>query len=306
MRDTLEELQTKCGTGAILSGAVGEFVYLKAILDARFEHNFYTGFSGDIDSGGVFISTYDVKPIDTPVAVSILFPNRYKISARGVVQWIREYNPLIPEMTPGMGVKLTSLDAYSRMRIQNYLKKHTAIFYDDDNRQKTPSLGEAPIEPTNKKAHNYSKDEDQEWSIPAPELSHEHTFLKGLTRDVDAYLKNKPSFKETLVVKVVTGVCTERQFQGGFTQKDGKSRIFIVTSEPLRINTRVRVLIKSPDGWQLSAEGVVRWVRRHNPLVSSAMAPPGMGIHLDDLSSIAWQTLAQYIPQGEGYLLCEK
>jgi len=93
--------------------------------------NFFTGFSQDISSGGLFIATYDILPIGTDLNVNFsLPPGGPVLSLDGIVRWIREYNQATPETDPGMGVKFQHLGADDRKAINQFMAINPPIFYD--------------------------------------------------------------------------------------------------------------------------------------------------------------------------------
>ena len=69
------------------------------------ESNFYTGISGDISAGGVFVATHTPQPIGAKIRLNIyLFGSLF--GTRGQVAWLRETGDTIP----GMGVRFLELD----------------------------------------------------------------------------------------------------------------------------------------------------------------------------------------------------
>ncbi len=108
-------------------------------LDPMSENGFYADFSDSIENGGVFISTYDTKPVHTPMSVRIRFPDGDRVTVDGRVEWVREYNPLTPETVPGMGVKIQSLNQFQIGKIQAYIKNNPPMLF--DNRAEPEACG---------------------------------------------------------------------------------------------------------------------------------------------------------------------
>jgi uncharacterized protein (TIGR02266 family) len=106
-------------------------INVNTVLSMNTDHQFYTGFSENIDEGGIFVATFEPKPVDAPVIVNFKLPGGHPVTARGVVQWVREYNPMTPEMAPGMGVKFTDLLPSDKRAIEEFAKKRAPLFYDD-------------------------------------------------------------------------------------------------------------------------------------------------------------------------------
>jgi uncharacterized protein (TIGR02266 family) len=106
-------------------------VNVNTMLNLHSDHQFYNGFSENIEEGGIFIATFDPKPVDAKVIVNFKLPGGIPVTAHGVVQFVREYNPTTPETAPGMGVKFTSLLEKDKKAIEAYLKRRAPMFYDD-------------------------------------------------------------------------------------------------------------------------------------------------------------------------------
>ncbi|MFO8073075.1 MAG: TIGR02266 family protein [Polyangia bacterium] len=106
-------------------------VTIKADIGFESENNFFTGYSEDISSGGIFIATFDPCPISSTIAVGFTLPDGHLVSAEGVVRWVREYNETAPETQPGMGVQFQGLSDEDRDRINSFLEKREPIFFDE-------------------------------------------------------------------------------------------------------------------------------------------------------------------------------
>ena len=106
-------------------------VNVNTVLSMNTDHQFYTGFSEDIDEGGIFVATFEPKPMDSKVLVNFKLPGGRPVTARGIVHFVREYNPMTPEMAPGMGVKFTDLMPTDKKAIEEHIKSRVPMFYDD-------------------------------------------------------------------------------------------------------------------------------------------------------------------------------
>jgi len=105
-------------------------ITLNVDIGLQSENNFYTGFSEDISEGGIFLTTYDFKPIGTKVNFSFSLPNGYLIMAAGTVRWVREYNPMTPGTQPGMGIQFEELSPEDRAQIEEYIKTNAPMFFE--------------------------------------------------------------------------------------------------------------------------------------------------------------------------------
>jgi uncharacterized protein (TIGR02266 family) len=93
--------------------------------------NFYTGFSEDISGGGLFLSTYDVRPIGTKIEIAFSLPNGHIINARGQVRWIRNLVEPDEDSKPGMGIMFEELLPEDRVAVDTFIKSRTPIFFDE-------------------------------------------------------------------------------------------------------------------------------------------------------------------------------
>lgn len=97
------------------------------------ESNFYNGFTENISTGGLFIATFDIRPMGEKIQLEFTIPNRSEpVSVQGEVRWLREYHPDNPDMIPGMGVRFIDLPEQDQRDIETFLKGKDTIFYDDD------------------------------------------------------------------------------------------------------------------------------------------------------------------------------
>jgi Tfp pilus assembly protein PilZ len=99
--------------------------------------NFYKGLSGNdlIDSGGIFIATYQIPPMGRELMIHVTMPGGYEFQAKGIVRWTREA-PLsgragVPEAPPGFGAQFTDIAPEGRQLIQRYVRNREPLFHDD-------------------------------------------------------------------------------------------------------------------------------------------------------------------------------
>ncbi|MFW6050171.1 MAG: PilZ domain-containing protein [Myxococcota bacterium] len=97
-------------------------------VDQVSHHNFYAGFSGDIDEGGLFVVTYDVLPPGETLRVEIRLPQESPITTRAVVGWTRGHTA---GAEPGMGLRLLDLDGRAREAIQRFMARREPLFHEE-------------------------------------------------------------------------------------------------------------------------------------------------------------------------------
>jgi uncharacterized protein (TIGR02266 family) len=105
---------------------------LKIEVGYTSDHNFYTGFLQNVSSGGLFVATHTPAKIGELLELSFTVPGLGRtctVVCR--VRWVREFDPLQPEMVPGMGLQFSQLDADTRAAIDLFIAHREPIFYDD-------------------------------------------------------------------------------------------------------------------------------------------------------------------------------
>lgn len=100
-------------------------VRMELQIDLKTESNFYVGFTENIGSGGVFVATYDMLPVDTEVLLTFTLPNRDDVFlVPGRVRWTRPFDPLANEnIHPGLGVAFSNLSSEDGAAITYFIRK---------------------------------------------------------------------------------------------------------------------------------------------------------------------------------------
>ncbi|MBI5543364.1 MAG: PilZ domain-containing protein, partial [Deltaproteobacteria bacterium] len=96
------------------------------------ESNFFTGFSGDLSEGGVFVATYEklLEP-DTPVEVALALPGRPAVKVPGRVRWVRDTADHAPGVFPGMGISFDKVAPEALAAIKSFLQQREPMFWDE-------------------------------------------------------------------------------------------------------------------------------------------------------------------------------
>jgi|GEM_PF-420176 len=92
---------------------------------------FFTGFSENISTGGLFVATYQTLPkMGQTFSLNFVLPNGEKFKdVEGEVAWVREYSVRNPELSPGFGLKFTNLTLEQSSKINLYILKEGALFF---------------------------------------------------------------------------------------------------------------------------------------------------------------------------------
>lgn len=92
------------------------------------ESNFFAGLAGDVSAGGIFVSTYELRPVGTKLDVVFSLAETV-IEARGTVRWVQEPREGV---SPGMGVQFETLSSQDREKIEGFCQERAPLYYDVD------------------------------------------------------------------------------------------------------------------------------------------------------------------------------
>jgi uncharacterized protein (TIGR02266 family) len=93
------------------------------------DSHFFSGLSGDISEGGVFVSTYRALAQGSLVDLEFSLPGSDRpLHARGEVRWHRDATPDVP---PGVGISFDELSDDDREIIHRFCTMRPPLYYDD-------------------------------------------------------------------------------------------------------------------------------------------------------------------------------
>lgn len=107
-------------------------VKMQVSVDLHSDNNFFNGFSSNLSDGGLFVATVNLLPIGTETEVTFSLPSGQKVSARGVVRWVREVNDKLPDSFPGLGIQFTNLDDQAQVAIDDFVASREPLFYTEE------------------------------------------------------------------------------------------------------------------------------------------------------------------------------
>ena len=115
------------------AGGAGGPLRIEAELGAHSSTNFYKGLSGNdvIDSGGIFVATYQIPEIGRNVVVKVSMPGGYEFEALGIVRWTREAPLSGSDSPPGFGAQFTQISPEGRQLVYRYVRNREPLFHDD-------------------------------------------------------------------------------------------------------------------------------------------------------------------------------
>jgi len=96
------------------------------------QSNFYAGLSMDLDTGGLFVATYQTCPVGTRMAVSLVLPGGHSLWAKGVVRWV--FEPSDGDSVPGIGIEFTEIAPEDFAAIEAFCRLREPMYYEVDDR----------------------------------------------------------------------------------------------------------------------------------------------------------------------------
>jgi uncharacterized protein (TIGR02266 family) len=104
-------------------------ISIEVELHLASESHFFSGLSGDISEGGVFVSTYRPLARGSLVDLEFSLPGADEpLHARGEVRWHRDATPDLP---PGVGISFDELSDENRKLIHRFCTMRPPLYYDD-------------------------------------------------------------------------------------------------------------------------------------------------------------------------------
>ncbi len=95
------------------------------------ENNFYTGITGDVSEGGVFIATYTAPPVGATVELVLSLPHSTEVfDVRGVVRWVRPLDACGHGLVPGCGIQWTEISHEALSAIHAFVQGRDTIFFE--------------------------------------------------------------------------------------------------------------------------------------------------------------------------------
>ena len=108
---------------------------LEVKVDLESDHNFYTGLTQNISSGGVFIATHHIRKIGDRITLKFSLPGSDQpLAVETEVRWIRENSALHRiDGASGMGVRFINLTPEASAAITSFVQARDSMFYDDED-----------------------------------------------------------------------------------------------------------------------------------------------------------------------------
>jgi uncharacterized protein (TIGR02266 family) len=92
------------------------------------DSQFFTGITGNLSTGGVFVATYRRLPVGSRVTLQLTLPQG-EVVARGIVRWLRE---AAGEVSPGVGIAFEELEPSARSLIDAFCLERDPLYHDDE------------------------------------------------------------------------------------------------------------------------------------------------------------------------------
>lgn len=287
---------------------------------------FYSGFSQDITRSGVFVATYDIRPVGTEAAVRVIFDGADDYGVDCVVEWVREPHPLVDDVPPGMGLRFRDFDPDFAARFNEHVREHPPYFVDTQgpapSRMAVEPLFERPpddlsldmkalraLEKIRERLFELNESENgrlnsqkglltaarrvgwsdppRHWDLEAPfgdvGFSKEREPISSRRCDAVREATALGGEVDACLDVCATGEYFDRQFRGGFEDKDGPLVAFVRSGVLRPVGCRLAVTMVSGGREVGALIGRVRWRRRVNPALGQTNATPGIGLRFEEV-----------------------
>ena len=107
-------------------------VPLEVEVSLESDSNFYTGITGNVSEGGVFVATYTAPPIGALVSVRLKLGEREPFELTGRVCWARPVERAAEHAPAGCGIRFSELSRDAEAAIKAFVSKRDSIFFDAD------------------------------------------------------------------------------------------------------------------------------------------------------------------------------
>jgi uncharacterized protein (TIGR02266 family) len=108
-------------------------IELEVEVGMETDHNFYTGLTQDISTGGLFIATSVLYRIGEVIRVRFSLPGQPQpITADGEVRWVRDPRAMKTDAPEGVGLRFVALSPEAKQDIGEFLSRRDSLFYDVD------------------------------------------------------------------------------------------------------------------------------------------------------------------------------
>jgi len=103
---------------------------IEVAVDHFSDTNFFSDISDDMRSIGLFVATYNILEVGTPLNVRIVLPGKTSFEMLGNVSWVREPANCAEDVSPGMGIALEELDKGIRGKIQRFMSERPPLLFE--------------------------------------------------------------------------------------------------------------------------------------------------------------------------------
>ena len=107
-------------------------IELQVEVGLETDHNFYTGLTQDISSGGLFVATGISYRVGDRMTVQFTLPGRAEpIVTEAEVRWIRDLRFMHTDFSEGVGLRFVDLPPDANAAIASFLEKRDSVFFEE-------------------------------------------------------------------------------------------------------------------------------------------------------------------------------
>jgi uncharacterized protein (TIGR02266 family) len=100
-------------------------------VDLVSEHNFYSGLTGNISEGGLFVGTHVLPALGEQLEIDLKLPGmKESVRVRGVVRWLRDLHVSNDDVSPGFGLEWSAPPSELLNAVRNFVVKRDSLYYE--------------------------------------------------------------------------------------------------------------------------------------------------------------------------------
>ena len=108
-------------------------IELEVEVGLETDHNFYTGLTQDISTGGLFVATSIMYQVGERIRVRFSLPGQNQpITAEAEVRWVRDPRAMKTDSPEGVGLRFVELPTDAQSEISQFLSRRESLYYDVD------------------------------------------------------------------------------------------------------------------------------------------------------------------------------
>jgi len=105
-------------------------VHLEVEVTMYSDHNFYSGITDNVSTGGIFVATHHPPPVGSQIDLVLHLPGSVGFRLQGEVRWIRSFEQCGDGIAPGCGIAWHQLTLDAWRAISAFVSERETVFHE--------------------------------------------------------------------------------------------------------------------------------------------------------------------------------